>query len=131
MKQNPLILFLVELFTRIGQKSPWFFVILQWVAGAVTAVTGLPAILDIVFRTLKYTPPAIFIDLENKTVALCGLVGLFFSLLPVQGKTEATSIDGQPLKSTNNKMLPFTAKEEEKQVKLLPPAPKVGITTKR
>ena len=132
MKQNPFLLFLIEIIERIGSKSPTFFVILQWISSAVVAVAGIPAVLVAIFSALHYTPPALFTDLENKFVAICGLIALFFSMLPVQNQTKAVSADGQPLKATDNKKLPCTAQAEDKDLKLSSiNHPKLSLSTKK
>lgn len=132
MSNNAFILFLIEIWKRLTMKSPKLFIYLQWVTGLLTAITGLPTLLDKVFLILNWTPPAAFAVFENKTVALCSLVGLFFSMLPVQNDTKAKSSDGQPLKVTDNKKLPFTARAEAIDLKLSDDNhPTVGINTKK
>lgn len=109
MQNNPLIAFLAEIFGRISAKSPKFFVIWQWIGGAVTAVSGLPALLT----QLGVTVSAPFNILESKVVGACGVVALFMSLMPAKGSTVSKDASGAPLKLTNQKKLPFTAAEEK------------------
>ena|ERR1700742_2728714 len=109
MQSNPLVAFLAEIFGRISAKSPKFFVIWQYISGAVAAVSGLPALLTSLSINL---PPAMTV-LENKTVAIAASVGFFMSLMPAQGKTVTTDSSGAPLKTTNAAKLPFTDAAEK------------------
>lgn len=112
---NPFLSWLIEMVKRLGQKSPQFFVVLQWIFGIITAITGLPAVISLITTTLGYTLPDVFTQFENKTVALCGLVVTFVSALPVQNTSVAKDQTGQVLKQTDTKKLPFTAKAEAKE----------------
>jgi hypothetical protein len=107
---NPFVAFFIEIIQRLGQKSPKLFVILQWIAGATTAITGIPSFLEGIGVAL----PALLVDVENKTVAIASLVGLFISLLPVKPGTVAVNPEGEAVNMTNQKSLPFTAQAENK-----------------
>jgi hypothetical protein len=108
--QNQMLSYLVELISRLRTKKPKFFVYLQYVTAAASAVTGLPALLVQWGVTL---PPATLI-LENKFVAACS-VGVFIaSQLTSSSPTETVTADGAVLKQTNAKELPFTAQNEIK-----------------
>jgi hypothetical protein len=109
MQSNPLVAFLVEIFGRISAKSPKFFVVWQWISGAVVAVSGLPALLTALNVTL---PPALTV-MESKTVGIAASVAFFMSLMPAQSPTVSTSASGTPLKQTNSAKLPFTAQSEK------------------
>lgn len=100
---------------RLGQKSPKFFVVLQWIFGLITALTGLPAIISYVAGLLGYTLPAAFTTPEGKIIALCGAIVTFVTALPVQNAAVAKDQTGQTLKQTNAKTEPFTAKAEQKE----------------
>lgn len=110
MQPNPLIAFLQELFLRVSAKSPKFFVIWQWVSGAVVALTGIPGFLSM-FNIVLPHPYDIF---ANKIVAAAGTGVFFMSLMPAQGKTIVKDSNGTPLKQTNEQKLPFTAQIEKK-----------------
>jgi hypothetical protein len=109
MQSNPLVAFLVEIFGRLSAKSPKFFIVWQWISGAVVAVSGLPALLTALNVVL---PPALTV-LENKTVGIAASVAFFMSLMTVQNKTVSTSAAGTPLKETDASKLPFTAAAEK------------------
>lgn len=123
MQQNPLILFLAEIFKRIGKKSPFFFVIWQWISSAALAITGIPWFLT----QLGVHLTGVLADVENKFVAFGAGLVLFFSLMPVQGDTVAADQSGVALKQTPQDALPFTAKHENEKVKLSAPVPIVPI----
>lgn len=114
---NTFIAFVVEIVQRIGMKSPKVFVILQWVGSTLTALTGLPWLLDKLFDFYGYIPPTVFTTMENKTAALCGIIATFVAALPVKGDTVAVGSNGGTrvaLKVTDPAKLPFTQKEDEK-----------------
>jgi hypothetical protein len=89
--------FLVEIFTRLGSKSPKFFVWLQWVFMILAFITGLPEVLSMV----EIDAPAWLTLLSSKTVAISSLLGLIVSKMPMQGQTISSGKD-----------LPFTSKKE-------------------
>lgn len=109
MQSNPLIAFLAEIFGRISAKSPKFFIVWQWISGALVAVSGLPALLTEMSVVL---PPALT-ALENKYVGIAASATFFMSLMPAQGKTITADASGAPLKTTNQDKLPFTAQAEK------------------
>lgn len=111
---NPLFAFLVEIVQRLGQKSPKLFVIIQWISGVLTAITGIPAVIDWICQAGDWTLPAIFITFENKTVAICSLLITFVAALPVKPAIVARDQTGQPLKAINEQKLPFTAMSERR-----------------
>lgn len=102
--------FLRELFQRFFTKSPKFFKIFQLISGACTAVTGLPAFLQMFGINL---PPELMV-LQNKAVAYAAMGVLFTSLMTTQSAPAATKEDGSILKQTDEKKLPFTAANEVK-----------------
>lgn len=112
---NPFFAFIVEIFQRLGQKSPKLFVVIQWVSGVLTALTGLPAVISAIASAAGYDLPAAFTATENKTMAVCGLLITFVAALPVKSDTVASDQTGQPLKAINEKKLPFTAQAERKE----------------
>jgi hypothetical protein len=112
MQNNPLIQFLTELILRLGAKSPRIFVILQWISGALAGITGIPTII----QTFGIVLPHPFDTELTKIVAIASTVALFFSKLPVKDKIVAVTTSGQPLKKTDDCVLPFTDSEEKKSI---------------
>ncbi len=107
---NLFLAFLQELFKRFATKSPKFFQIFQWISGAATAITGLPAFLTQLGVTL---PPAV-LAVENKFIAAVSLGALFMSMLTTQSTINSISPQGVANKQTNPEKLPFTAAVEVK-----------------
>lgn len=108
---NPNILsFLSEFVQRLRTKSPAFFRILQLIVGCLTGLSYLPTILCNWFG----------VDLAPHFVTMCNdiakystglLAGLF---LPAETAPVAIMNDGDLLKKTDEKRLPFTAQCEDK-----------------
>lgn len=111
MQSNPLILFLQEIFKRMAAKSPRFFIIWQWIFGAVTAVSGIPTFLVGVGVHLT----GLLANLQNQTLAICAAIGLIMSMMPTQGTTVAVDQTGAAVKQTDQDKLPFTAKTENEK----------------
>lgn len=107
---NPLLSFLQEIFTRLKSKSPKFFVIWQWIFGAVTAITGLPGFLHMFNIQL----PEVFGPVITQVVAYATGLLWFMSKMPVETTTIAVTSDGAVLKKTDEKKLPFTSRVEKK-----------------
>lgn len=112
--QNQLLAFLVELINRLKTKKPRFFIYLQWLTGAMGAVTGLPGLLISWGATLS---PSLAI-LENKFVAACSLGFVVASQLTSASPVAAVTKDGAVLKQTDPKQLPFTAEVEVKKAQI-------------
>lgn len=109
---NPLLAWLSENLTRLFEKSPKFFLIWQWIAGFVAAISGLPLLL----HELNIDLPDPFQALTDKTVAYCALAALFMSKLSVRGNIEEVNSEtGKVLKSNPDK-LPFTERADQKQL---------------
>lgn len=116
MNDNIFIAYIKELIQRFATKSPKFFRILQMIAGAITAITGLPPLLAYYHIPL----PEAVTFLQNKYAGLISFGFFLASLLPSQNKIAGVDETGKPLTSTNEKLLPFTAKHEEKKVEEKP-----------
>lgn len=116
---NPMITFLQELFMRLSAKSPKFFKVIQFVSGLAAAVTGLPGLL----QELSVDIPDWAEILQNKSVAWASATSLFISMLTVQSKPVSKSEDGDILKRTDEKKLPFTANSEQKAAAKEEPLP--------
>lgn len=107
---NLFITFLQEIVMRLKSKSPKFFAILQWIFGAIAAVTGIPAFLV----TMGVELHGMLFTLESKAVAVCTALMWIIAKLPVENKTVTVTSDGKVLKQTNDDKLPFTKQEEVK-----------------
>lgn len=113
-----LLAFLKELFQRFATKSPKFFKVWQWVFGTLTAVTGIPELLN----SFNITLPSALSIFENKAVAFASAGAFFMSLLTTQSKPIGVTEVGDIVKKTNEDKLPFTAQSEIKT------AEKLGVT---
>ena len=108
---NPMITFLQELFMRLSAKSPKFFKVIQFVSGLSAAVTGLPGLL----QELNVNLPDWAEVLQNKSVAWASATSLFISMLTVKSTPVSKTEEGEILKKTDEKKLPFTANSEQKE----------------
>lgn len=109
--QNMLLSFLIELVNRLKTKKPKFFIYLQWITGALGAVTGLPELLT----SWGIVLPSATLVLENKIVAACSIGFFIASQLTSASPVAAVTKDGAVLKQTDSKDLPFTAQTEVKK----------------
>jgi hypothetical protein len=105
-----MITFLQELFMRLSAKSPKFFKVIQFVSLLAAAVTGLPGLL----QEMNINLPDWAEVLQNKSVAWASATSLFISMLTVQAKPVSKTEDGEILKKTDEKKLPFTSQSEQK-----------------
>lgn len=110
---NPSISFLQEIFKRLVSKSPKFFIVWQWIFGALTAVAGIPSLIV----EAGWHLPAPFDSLLTKVVAVVSALVWFMSKLPVDTQPVVLTADGEVLKkAANAKALPFTSQDDKKQV---------------
>lgn len=111
---NPFLLWLQEMVLRFSAKSPKFFVILQWLAGATAAVAGLPSLINGFIQMFQLQLPPAFSVLENKTVAVAAAVSWIIAKLPVKSPAITVTTDGALIKKTDANTIPFTAGSEKK-----------------
>ena len=111
-QSNPLILWFIETLNRIFTKSPKFFRIWQMVAGAVALVGWIPSTLELVGIAI----PEPYTGTTARIIKWCGTIALFMASLPTQSKVVAIDECGDAMKQTDKKELPFTARQEDKQV---------------
>jgi len=111
MTTNPLLLFLKETILRLTTKSPKYFQILQWIAGAVVLVIALPEALHYLGIDLSEALKGTL----DKIVAIATKLSLLIPFLVSQSQTTAIDEQGNLLKQTDEKKLPFTAQAEGKQ----------------
>jgi hypothetical protein len=114
MANNILILFLKENLQRLFTESPLFFKIWSGVAGVFVLITGVPELINAFTGVL--TIPEAWSPHITTAVAWASRAALFMSLMTTQSKPAGQKIDGTILKKTNEKFLPFTAKNEEKRI---------------
>lgn len=106
---NVFLDFLKEIFNRLGQKNPKFFTVLAWISGALTALTGIPALLQEAGVTLGEFEP-----LANTVIAYINIAIFFVSNLTVQ-RTPVLVTDEKVVTEAKAETLPFTVKSEVKQ----------------
>jgi len=70
---------ITQILKRLVAKSPKIFQVIKWISILVVLVTGLPGFLESVGITL---PPDLLV-LENKAIAIAGIVGAVISQLTV------------------------------------------------
>jgi len=109
--QNQFLAFLVELISRLRTKKPRFFIVLQWITGFMSAVTGLPSLL--VSWGISLSP--FWTTFENKFVAACTFGAFIASQLTSASPAATVTADGVVLKQTDASKLPFTAEVEVKK----------------
>jgi hypothetical protein len=112
MDQNPFLLWLQETMQRFATKSPKYFKIWQIFLGAVVGITGIPALLT----AYNIPMPSAVTFLQNKYAGMIALGMFIMAKLSSQSKIVGVDECGKPLKSTNDKELPFTASQEMKKV---------------
>lgn len=100
---NTVVAFFAELVGRLFSKTPAFFKVIQIVSTVVAVITGLPTVIT----SLGITLPASIVGLENNVIAICGLVSLFISSLPV-----STPVATSGTATSSSAALPFTATKE-------------------
>lgn len=111
--------FIVELVNRLRAKSPKFFQVLQWTALGTIVFGHLPWFIE------HYT----YWTLPEKLISLCHDIAtraegfLLAVMLPKRDAAVAQTTEGEAVKVTNEKKMPFTAKEEAKSVSKMEPPP--------
>lgn len=108
--QNALLLFLKELILRFSTKSPLFFKILGGISMGLVLITGVPEFLQAIGVDL----PTLWNEKLNSAIAWASRIGFIFSMLTTQSTATAVDVNGNVLKVTNEKKLPFTAAKEHK-----------------
>lgn len=121
MIQSQVLSFFVELFNRLRTKSPKLFKVLQVFAGSLTFLGYVPSMLQ---RWLNVEVPGHLITMCEDISKYA--TGFFVAvLLPVKTKPVAQTEEGEAIKVTNEKKMPFTAKAEAESVKETVPQPPV------
>lgn len=109
--QNPFIDWLRELVQRLGTKSPKFFVVINWIAGALIAVTGIPPTIE--WLGFDKFLPETWKAFSDAAVAKCALAALFISALTTKPKAVGVTDNLDVVTERGNK-LPFSQKAELK-----------------
>ena len=113
MNNNVFILFLKENLQRLFTKSPLFFKIWTLITGVLVLITGLPDLITWI-TSGGITIPDLWNSYITNAVAWASRAGLLMSMLTTQS-TPITLNNGDVVKVTDTKALPFTAKAEQKQ----------------
>lgn len=120
MGSSIIIDFFRESLNRLFSKSPKFFKIFQLFAAALTFAGYVPSMLQRWFG----------VEVPGTTITMCEDVakyaaGFFLAvLLPVAQKPVAKTEEGEAIKVTDEKRMPFTAKAETKVMdEAVPPPP--------
>lgn len=120
MGSSIIIDFFRESLNRLFSKSPLFFKVAQLISACLAFAGFVPRILQSYFN----------IEIPNHTEELCKDIGIFFTgffgavLLPVKQKPVAKTEEGEAIKVTDEKKMPFTAKAETKEMaETVPPPP--------
>ena len=115
---NLLILFLKENIQRLFTKSPLFFKIWSTIAAILVLITGIPELIN--YLSGAITIPEAWSPAITQAVAWASRAALFMSLMTTQSTPTGQTIQGEVLKKTDEKKLPFTAKQETKHAKNAP-----------
>lgn len=113
--------FFRESLNRLFSKSPKYFKVAQFITALLALAGFVPRILQKYFN----------IEIPNHTEELCKDIGIFFSgffgavLLPVAQKPVAKTEEGEAIKVTDEKRMPFTAKAETRVMQEAVPPPPV------
>jgi len=83
--KNPLVQFASELALRLFSEKPQFFSILQWVAAAVGAISGLISYLESVGKEI----PAWLHTIGNVNVTIAAITAVIMAQLPNKAATPA------------------------------------------
>jgi hypothetical protein len=121
MANNMAADFLREFLNRIFSKSPLFFKVAQFISALLAFAGFVPRILAKYFN----------IEIPDHTEELCKDIGIFFTgafgavLLPVKQVPVAQTPEGEAIKVTDEKKMPFTAKAETRVMEEAVPPPPV------
>jgi hypothetical protein len=102
--------YLIELWNRLGARSPRFFQVLQWIFGALTFANLIPGALD---RYFNVQMPDGMVNLCSD-IAKCTASFMAATFLPVRNKPIAAGESGV-LTVTEESKLPYTVKHENKE----------------
>lgn len=113
--------FLKEMGNRLATKSPMFFKVLQVIGASLTMAGYIPSLLQQAFNV--EVPGNMIWLCENIAKYATGFfaASMFAAKSPIVGQTE----NGNEVKVTSEKKMPFTAKAEQKEVAKTIPAPDV------
>jgi hypothetical protein len=121
MANNIVIDFLSEFLNRLFTKSPKFFKVLQIFFGLLTFASYVPSMLQRWFGVEVPGPTITLLEDIAKYSA-----GFFAALLlPVKQVPVAQTPEGEAIKVTDEKKMPFTAKAETKAMEEAVPPPPV------
>ena len=111
--ENPFVLWLIETINRILSKSPKYMVWWQRISGALVLVGFLPYIL----LWIGVNVPTRLVGIEAKVLGWCASSALFMASVTKKDKVIGETVTGNLIvKPSDSKTLPFSAKEEQKQL---------------
>lgn len=113
--------FFIEAFNRIKTKSPLFFTILQGIGIGVIIFGRSPWLVD---RYTSWTMPQGLLNLCND-ISSRAEGFLLAALFAIRTKPIAQTESGEAVRVTDEKKMPFTAKEEAKLIEKTSPEPPV------
>lgn len=113
MQNANVLTFIQEMFQRLFTKSPTFFKVWTFISGALVLITGLPAFIDLLHIN-GFQIPDLWNAAVTKAVGFASSGVLLMSLLTTQSKPSGATENGEIIKSTDQKKLPFTAAKEQK-----------------
>lgn len=119
---SPIIDFITEAINRLRTKSPKFFFVFQLIGAILILLGYVPWMLN---RWTPLTPSAYFINFctdVSKYASGFLLAALFAVKTPVVAQTE----EGDAVKVTDDKKMPFTAKAETKVIESTVPPPPIA-----
>jgi hypothetical protein len=122
MGSSQVAMFFVELFNRLKSKSPKFFLVLQVIFASLTFAGYVPVMLE------RYANISVSQNLINlcEDIAKYTTGFLIAVLLPSKPTPVAQTEEGKAIIVTDEKKLPFTAKDEKKSVDETKPPPPVA-----
>lgn len=112
---------LTETLNRFFHNQPQYFKYWTWLGYALTLISGLPYL--IVQFHIKLPEP--FATMSNKFISGVAIALVVMSKLTIKNPTVGQTKQGEAVKVTSEKTLPFTAKAEKQVVEDTEPQPPV------
>ena len=113
MQNANVLTFLQENLQRLFVKSPLFFRIWMFISGALVLITGVPDFINML-NINGFVIPDLWNDAVTTAVGWASRGVFLISLLTSQSKPAAITDQGEIIKTTDTKKLPFTSAVEQK-----------------